>query len=54
MMNLCFRNSERIFLCLNLGFDIVLGNYCKWHHIFDKKFFKIIYNHDSQKSKSQL
>jgi hypothetical protein len=39
---------------LILGFDIMLGNYCKWKYIFDNQFKKYIYNHDSQKSKSQL
>jgi len=39
---------------LILGFDIVLGNYCKWQHIFDNQILKLIYNHDSQKSKNQL
>ncbi len=28
---------------LILGFDIMLGNYCKWKYIFDNQFKKYIY-----------
>jgi len=26
-----------------LGFDIMMGNYCKWKNIFDNQFFLKIY-----------